>query len=139
MIKFTDEMKERVNNAFRDKKFCLLATASKDGRPSVSFRGSVFVWDDEHLALWERSRLWGAEHMEENPNVVVLYADLPARVGWRFIGQATLYKEGEMRQKIMDRTNQAELDRDPDRKGYGVLIRIDAIRGYGGDQVLQKR
>jgi len=117
MVQFTDEMKERVNSAFRDKKFCLLATVSKDGRPSVSFRGSMFVWDDEHLALWERSRLSGAEHMEENPNVVVLCADLSTRVGWRFIGQATLYKEGEMRQEIMDRTDKAELDRDPERKG----------------------
>ena len=139
MIKITDEMKERINNAFRDGKPCLLATASKDGKPSVSFRGSVFVWDDEHLALWERSRLWGAQHMEENPHVVVLYADIPARVGWRFIGQATVYKEGEMRQKIMDRTIQTELDRDPERKGYGVLIRVDAIRGYSGDQFIQQR
>ena len=139
MIKFTDEMRERINTAFNDRKSCLLATASKDGKPSVSFRGSVFIWDDEHLAFWERSRLWGAEHMEENPNVVVLYADLPARVGWRFIGQATVYKDGEMRQKIMDRTIKAELDRDPDRKGYGVLIRIDAIRGYSGDQIIQQR
>jgi hypothetical protein len=39
VIKFTDEMKERINNAFRDKKYCGGATASKDGVPGVSFRG----------------------------------------------------------------------------------------------------
>jgi len=139
MIKFTDEMKERIGSAFRDRKYCLLATASKDGLPSVSFRGSIFVWDDEHLAYWERSRFSGAEHIEENPNVVVFYFDLPARLGWRFIGQAILYKGGEMRQKIMDRTIKDELDKDPDRKGYGVLIRVDKIRNYSRDEVLQQR
>jgi len=47
--------------------------------------------------------------------------------------------EGEMRKKIMERTIKAELDKDPERKGYGVLIRIDRIRRYSGDQVLQER
>ncbi|MEK7879136.1 MAG: pyridoxamine 5'-phosphate oxidase family protein [candidate division NC10 bacterium] len=139
MIKFTDEMKERINNAFTDKKACVWATASKDGVPSVSFRGSTFVWDDEHLAIWERSRQSGAQHMEENPHVVMLYADLPARIGWRFYGQATVFKTGEMRQKIMDRTIKDELDRDPERKGYGVLVRVDKIRRYSGDEIIQQR
>ena len=139
MIKFTDEMKERINNAFRDKKPCVWATASRDGSPSVSFRGSTFVWDDEHLAIWERGHQSGEKHMLENPNVVMLYADLPARVGWRFYGQATVYRDGEMRQKIMERTIKDELDRDPELKGYGVLVRVDRIRRYSGEESLQER
>jgi hypothetical protein len=67
MIKFTDEMKQRINNAFADKKYCIWATASSDGVPSLSFRGSAFVWDDEHLAVWERSRQSGAEHWKRTP------------------------------------------------------------------------
>lgn len=139
MIKITDEMKERINKAFTDKKPCVWATASKDGVPSISFRGSTFVWDDEHLAIWERGHQSGEKHMQENPDVVMLYADLPARVGWRFYGKATIYKDGEMRQKIMDRTIKDELDRDPDRKGFGVLVRVEKIRRYSGDEILQQR
>ena len=139
MIKFTEEMKEKINSAFRDKKYCIWATASKEGVPSVSFRGSTFVWDDEHLAFWERSRQSGAEHIGENPYVVMLYVEFAARVGWRFYGQATLYKEGEMRQRIMERTIKDELDKDPERKGYGVLVRVDKIRRYSGDEVIQER
>jgi hypothetical protein len=60
-------------------------------------------------------------------------------VGWRFYGQATLFKEGEMRQRIMERTVKDELDKDPDRKGYGVLIRVNKIRRYSGEDVLQSR
>ena len=139
MIKLTDEMKERINNAFYDKKTCILATASKDGVPSVSFRGSMMAWDDEHLAFWERSHFWGEQNLEENPNVVVFYMDYPPRVGWRFIGQATIHKDGEVRQRILERTIKEELEKDPDRKGSGVLIRIDKIRGYAGNAILQQR
>ena len=46
MIKFTDEMRERISTAFKDEKFCVWATASKDGVPSISIRGSTYVWDD---------------------------------------------------------------------------------------------
>jgi predicted pyridoxine 5'-phosphate oxidase superfamily flavin-nucleotide-binding protein len=139
MIKFTDEMKERIGNAFTDEKFCVWATSSKEGVPSLSIRGSTFVLDDDHMAFWERSRQSGAEHIEENPHVAMFYLDYKGKVGWRFYGEAKLYKEGEMRQKIMDRTIKAELDKDPERKGYGVLIRIDKIRRYSGDQLLQER
>jgi hypothetical protein len=39
----------------------------------------------------------------------------------------------------MRRTTKAELDKDPERKGYGVLVRIDKIRGYSGFNVVQER
>ena len=55
MIKMTDEMKQRVDKAFEEKKYCVWATTSEDGFPDVSFRGSTFVFDDEHIAFWDRS------------------------------------------------------------------------------------
>lgn len=139
MIKITDEMKERISKAFAEKKYCVWATSSKDGRPDISFRGSTYVWDDEHIAFWDRSRALSTNNIEQNPNVCMLYFDVTSRIGWRFYGQATIYKEGEMRQKIMDRTIKDELDKDPERKGYGVLIRVDKIRRYSGDEVFQER
>ncbi len=39
----------------------------------------------------------------------------------------------------MARTCKAELDKDPERKGYGVLVLIDKIRGYSGFNVVQSR
>jgi hypothetical protein len=60
-------------------------------------------------------------------------------LGWRFYGTATVYKDGEIRQQIMRRTVKGELDKDPERKGYGVLVRVDKIRGYSGFNVVQER
>ena len=91
MIKMTDEMKDRVNNAYEEKKYCIWPTQSDDGYPDMSY------------------------------------------------GRASIYKSGEMREKIMNRTCQPELDKDPERKGYGILVRIDKIRGYSGYKVLQER
>lgn len=139
MIKFTDEMKECIQNAYRDKKYILMATASKDGRPTIGFRGSTFVWDDEHLGLWDRSLKAGSEHTLENPHVVLFYMNPEAKVGWRFYGEAKVYKDGEVRQQIMERAVQAEVEKDTERKGYGVLIRVDKILRYSGDAVIQER
>jgi general stress protein 26 len=139
MIKMTDEMKDRINKAYEEKKYCVWATTSTDGFPDISFRGSTFVFDEEHIAFWDRSRGNNTTNLEQNPNVCMLYYDSPGRVGWRFYGKATVYREGERREKIMSRTIQAELDKDPERNGYGVLIRIDKIRRYSGDVTIQDR
>jgi hypothetical protein len=69
----------------------------------------------------------------------MLFYDKENRLGWRFYGTATVHKEGDIRQQIMRRTIKAELDKDPERKGYGVLVRIDKIRGYSGFTILQER
>jgi hypothetical protein len=98
----------------------------------------MMVFDDEHLAYWERARRGLLEHIEQNPKVTVLYSDLTARTHWRFHGEAAVYQTGPIREQIMARTIQAELDRDPERKGYGVVIRVDKITDLLG-QVLQQR
>lgn len=139
MIKFTDEMKECIQNAYEEKKHLLMATASKDGKPTIGFRGSTFVWDDEHLGLWDRSRKAGSEHTLENPHVVFFYYNPDKRLGWRFYGEAKVYTEGEVRQEIMERAVQAEVEKDPERKGYGVLIRVDKILRYSGEAPIQER
>ena len=139
MIKFTDDMKERVNKAFEDKKYCIWITTSEEGYPDVSFRGSTFVYDDDHIAFWDRSLGQSTTNLERNPNVCMLYYDGASRVGWRFYGKAAVHKEGETRQEILRRVCKAELDKDPERKGYGVLVRVDKIRGYSGFAVLQQR
>ena len=139
MIKLTDDMKERINKAFPEKKYCIWITTSEEGYPDVSFRGSTFVYDDDHIAFWDRSLGQSTTNLEKNPNVCMLYYDGPSRTGWRFYGKGTVYKEGESCRNILRQTVQAELDKDPERKGYGVLVRIDKIRGYSGVAVLQER
>lgn len=66
MITFTDEMKQRINNAFADKKYCIWATASSDGVPSLGFTpiapsisppGGEFAHTTGHSETCRRSRM----------------------------------------------------------------------------------
>jgi general stress protein 26 len=139
MIKITEEMQQRVDKAFEEKKYCVWATTSDDGFPDMSFRGSTFVFDDQHIAFWDRSFGASTTNLEKNSHVCMLFYDKEDRLGWRFYGTATIHKDGELRQQIMRRTVKGELDKDPERKGYGVLVRVDKIRGYSGFNVVQTR
>jgi len=138
LIKLTKEMSELFDTALADGFSCLLGTASKDGQPQISPKGSVMVYDDETLAYWERARRSGLENVKDNPNVVVYYNNQDKRVRWRFYGKATVHESGSIRDEVMSRTIQAELDRDPERLGVAVLIRVDQVGELSGN-VLQQR
>lgn len=138
MIAITGEMKELINNALADKVPCFLGTASRDGRPQISMKGSVIVYDDQTLAYWERARRSALENVSENPHVVVFYRNPDKRINLRFHGTATVYESGPIRDEVMSRTVKAEIDRDPERKGVAVLVRVDRITDLSG-KVLQER
>ena len=138
MIKLTDEMKVLFDTALADGFACLVGTATKDGQPQISPKGSVMVFDDETLAYWERAKRSGLANLEENPKVVVYYSHPVKRIRWRFYGEASVHESGPIREDVMSRTVQAELDRDPEREGVAVLIRVDQVGELSGN-ILQQR
>ena len=138
MIRLTEELRQLIDTALASGTPGILATASRDGQPGVGFKGSMMVFDDDHLAYWERTRRGQLAHLLENPRVVVMFRDGGRRIGWKFFGVATVHKEGPVRERVLARTVAAELDRDPERQGYAVLIRVDRVTTTGG-QVLQER
>ena len=138
MISIEGEMRDLLNNALDDGCYSYVGTASRDGRPQISMRGSLSVYDGETLAFWERSRRSSLDNVTENPQVVIFYRNPDKRINWRFHGTATLHETGEIRDKVMAQTPQPELDRDPERTGIAVLVRIDEITALSGE-VLQRR
>jgi hypothetical protein len=95
------------------------------------------VWDKDHIAFWERARGQTMRNLEENGQACLLYRNVQTRVGWKFFGRAEVLQSGELREEIMAKTVSFELDRDPERKGAAVLIRIDRVLQAG--QVLMER
>ena len=138
MISITDEMRTEIDNALANGYPCILATASPVGEPDVGLRGSMMVFDDESLAYWERGKRTGLANMEVNPNVVVMYRNPRERKAWKFYGEATVYRDGALREQIMSRVVSAELDRDQERSGFAVIIRVNRIVSLVGE-VLQQR
>lgn len=139
MITLTQQMRDLIDPALAKGTPCLVATASKDGLPNIGYKGSVMVFDDESLAYWERTHQGTLQNVEENPNVMILFRDPATRAAWRFVGKATVHKGDQLREQVMARTVQAELDRDPDRKGYAVIVKVDKILPLGGQTPMQSR
>jgi predicted pyridoxine 5'-phosphate oxidase superfamily flavin-nucleotide-binding protein len=138
MIQLTDEMKELLYSALGDGMVPLVGTASKDGWPQISPKGSVMVYDQETLAYWERSKRSAMDNLAENPKVVIYYNNSATRTRWRFYGTATIHETGTIRDDVMSKTIQAELDRDPERTGVAVLVKIDKVGELSGN-ILQQR
>lgn len=137
MIELTEQMREALGAAIAEGNVALVATAATDGEPDIAFKGSTMVWDGEHLAFWERSKGQTLRNMEANPKVCVLYRSRERAVAWKFFGVARLLTDGDLRQQIMDKTTPIELDRDPERTGVAVLIRVDRVLSAG--KVLMQR
>ncbi len=124
MIKLTDQMREEIDPALA---------------PNVGYKGSVMVFDDESLAYWERTLQGSAENVEANPNVMIIFRNPTSRAAWRFVGKATAHKEGPLREQVMARTVPAELERDPERKGYAVIVKVDNVLPLSGQRPMQSR
>ncbi|HEY2988281.1 MAG TPA: pyridoxamine 5'-phosphate oxidase family protein [Candidatus Binatia bacterium] len=138
MITLTDQMRELIDNALANGSPCILATAGSDGEPDIGYKGSMMVFDNDSLAYWERTKRQHLKNVSENPKVVVLFREPKTRVNFRFHGTATVHHDGAIREQVMARTVKDELDKDPERKGAAVVIRVNKVTNLGG-QVLQSR
>lgn len=117
---------EAVNNAFYNQAVAVIAT-SNGTDVDLALKGSFMVWDAEHLAYWERGLNETLAAIRANPRVAVLIRPKGAPP-MRFYGEAHIVDQGEQREAIYQRVIPEEQGRDPEKKGYGVLIRVDRIR-----------
>jgi general stress protein 26 len=138
MITLTDQMRELIDNALANGSPCILATAGADGEPDIGYKGSMMVFDNDSLAYWERTQRQHLKNVLENPKVVVLFREPKTRVNFRFHGVATVHQDGPIREQVMARTVKDELDKDPERKGAAVVVRVNKVTNLAG-QVLQSR
>ena len=130
-IELTQEMRERIDNALAEGNPMLVATSSGSGMPDLVYKGSLMVFDGEHLAWWERALGTTLRNLQENPQVCVMYRNPATRMAWKMFGVAELHEGDATRDEVMKRTIQLELDRDPERKGIGVVIRVDRVLELG--------
>lgn len=106
----------------------LVATAT-DGQPDLALKGSLMVWDKDHLAWWERSRRETYAALASNPRVAIFVRNPTRdRRGLRFYGQARVVEDAAERDAVWARVVQVEKDADKDQKGVAIIVRIDRVR-----------
>ena len=130
---------EHINTAF-PAHVCLVATVLPDGFVQVTPRGSTMVVDDEHLGLWERGQGSTSANLANGTKVTVFFRKpqlresglLPKGGIARFYGTAAIHRSGPVYEEVWRRLVQPEKDRDPDKKGFAVLIRVQRAEDLGG-------
>ena len=139
MAKIPNVLHEHINTAF-PANVCLVGTVLPNGFAQVSPRGSTMVYDDEHLALWERGKGSTNENLRDGTKVTVFLRKPPLRESGvlpkggiaRFYGTAGIHKSGSAYDTVWQRLVQPEKERDPDKKGYAVLIKVERAEDLDG-------
>jgi hypothetical protein len=134
------KLHELVNTAF-PMNVCLIGSTLPNGFAQITPRGSTFVYDDDRIMLWERGRGSTSEHMKDGDKLTVYYQNfdkrdvLPAGGIARLYGTARIYKSGPVYDKVWEMTIPPEKERDPEKKGYAVLIKIERAEDLLGQLI----
>ena len=132
-------LQPHINASFPNE-VCLIATILPSGFAQVTPRGSTMVFDDEHLATWERGKGSTNANLADGSRVTVFFRKpqlrtdgiLPKGGIARFYGTAQLYKSGPAYEEVWRRLVQPEKDRDPEKKGFAVLIKVERAEDLDG-------
>ena len=138
----SQKIRALVDNAWVDGYPCLLATAGQDG-PNISPKGSMLVYDDEHLAYWERSKKQALANLGSDRRVCVMYPNFKAQrdgvleSGFlRFYGTAELHESGPVREAIFAKLVPREQTHAGAEAGIGVLIKIEKAIDIRGKPIM---
>ena len=74
----------------------LIATASKEGKPNVSAKGSFRVLDDEHVVFADITSPRTIANLRENPQLSAIVFDPTTRKGCRIWGRAEIVDNGPL-------------------------------------------
>jgi len=133
-----------IFNAHAEDAVCMLATMGEHG-PNISPKGSMIVYDDQHLAYWERSKKLALQYLRADPRVAVMYSnkakfkrgEIPFTSGiLRFYGTAKVIERGELRDKIRTMLPEREINHEGAEEGFAVLIKLDRAEDMRGNSVM---
>ena len=68
LMPISGKLKALIRSALDDGAPCLVATQGPNG-PNISPKGSMVVFDDDHLAYWERSKKQALENLGHDKRV----------------------------------------------------------------------
>ena len=86
----TADMRAIVQSAH----LCFAATVTPDGRPNLSPKGTVRVWDDAHVFFLDIASPRTRANLAHTPWMELNVVDQLSRRGYRFSGSASLHPAG---------------------------------------------
>jgi hypothetical protein len=143
MTNIPKTLQQHINTAF-PANVCLVGSVLPSGFAQISPRGSTMVFDDAHIALWERGKGSTNENMADGTPLTVFFRKpqlreegiLPKGGIARFYGRARIYQSGPIYEEVWQRLVQPEKDRDPQKNGYAVLIEVERAEDLDGQPLV---
>ncbi|HZZ87420.1 MAG TPA: pyridoxamine 5'-phosphate oxidase family protein [Caulobacteraceae bacterium] len=127
-----DELKSMINSALSERTPMVLASVDAEGRPRLTFRGSVQTFGDAAVGFWARNAEGSTmDNIAANPNVSMIMRNPDTRVVLQLIGRARRV-DGAERDRVYDNAPEIEQRSDPERKGAGVVVDLDRVEGFLG-------
>jgi uncharacterized protein len=87
----TEEMRRVV-----EAELGFIATVCPDGTPNLSPKGTIAVWDDDHLVFADIRSPGSVENLRTNPSIEINVVDQLVRKGYRFKGAAAVHTTGPL-------------------------------------------
>jgi predicted pyridoxine 5'-phosphate oxidase superfamily flavin-nucleotide-binding protein len=131
-LKLDDELKTLINGALSERTPMVLASVDAEGRPRLTFRGSIQAYSDDQVGFWARNPAGGTmDNIAANPNVSMMMRNPDTRVVLQLIGRARRV-EGAERDQVYANAPEFEQRADADKKGAAVVVDLDKVEGFLG-------
>jgi predicted pyridoxine 5'-phosphate oxidase superfamily flavin-nucleotide-binding protein len=98
-IRIDDDMRAVI----AAQRLCFAATVTPEGRPNLSPKGTVRVWDDRHLFFCDIASPGTRRNLEASPWIELNVVDTLSRRGYRFLGRAVLHRGDEVYRAATER------------------------------------
>jgi hypothetical protein len=140
MAKIPKVLQPHIDTAF-PAHVCLVGSVLPNGFAQITPRGGTMVFDDQHIALWERGKGSTSANLKDGAPLTVFFRKpqlreegiLPKGGIARFYGRAKIHKSGPVYEKVWQRLVQPEKDRDPNKIGFAVLIEVERAEDLDGE------
>ncbi len=121
-------LSEKVQRFVRIQRLGYVATVCPDGTPNLSPKGTLTVWDENHLIFADIRSPGTVKNLQSNPAIEINVVDEFIRKGYRFKGKAQVLTEGTLYNQIMDFYIQKEVFDAPRRIRAIVLVAVEQVR-----------
>lgn len=137
---FTNEIK----NLIEQQKLGYVATISPDNTPNLSPKGTIFVWDEDHLVFADIKSPKTMSNLEKNPALEINVVDPITRKGYRFKGSGTILSSGQAYDKIISHYSEVGIK---SKIGRVVLVKVTSVNdvtsplydlGYSEDEIKKR-
>lgn len=113
-----------VRRVVDEQRLCFAATVNADGTPNLSPKGSIRVWDDDHLVFADIRSPGTIRNLEARPAIEINVVDPISRKGYRFRGSARVLHSGAEYDRALAALRASGV---ASPVGAVVLVRVEAV------------